>query len=156
MASDNPAQQTSFALAYLGDARYALWCRERVLQLNLGSGLTNQRVTQLVRCQTQARLLRHLLPLLTPAEQQVCRRGVNMKPLSPPRHASIRDYRQATGFECLVGYWHLSDRWKRLYPIIEGFDYEPPPVRADARVQHLLGNARSLRTHARTARCAIG
>ena len=61
MASDNPAQQTSFALAYLGDARYALWCRERVLQLNLGSGLTNQRVTQLVRCQTQARLLRHLL-----------------------------------------------------------------------------------------------
>jgi ribonuclease-3 family protein len=85
-----------------------------VLQLNLGSGLTNQRVTQLVRCQTQARLLRHLLPLLTPAEQQVCRRGVNMKPLSPPRHASIRDYRQATGFECLVGYWHLSDRWNRF------------------------------------------
>ncbi len=41
-----------------------------MLQLNLGSGLTNQRVTQLVRCQTQARLLRHLLPLLTPAEQQ--------------------------------------------------------------------------------------
>lgn len=114
MASDNPAQQTSFALAYLGDARYALWCRERVLQLNLGSGLTNQRVTQLVRCQTQARLLRHLLPLLTPAEQQVCRRGVNMKPLSPPRHASIRDYRQATGFECLVGYWHLNDRWNRF------------------------------------------
>ena len=113
MASNNPAQQPSFALAYLGDARYALWCRERVLQLNLGSGLTNQRVTQLVRCQTQARLLRHLLPLLTPAEQQVCRRGVNMKPLSPPRHASIRDYRQATGFECLVGYWHLSDRWDR-------------------------------------------
>jgi ribonuclease-3 family protein len=114
LASDNPAQQTSFALAYLGDARYALWCRERVLQLNLGSGLTNQRVTQLVRCQTQARLLRHLLPLLTSAEQQVCRRGVNMKPLSPPRHASIRDYRQATGFECLVGYWHLSARWNRF------------------------------------------
>jgi ribonuclease-3 family protein len=114
LASDNPAQQTSFALAYLGDARYALWCRERMLQLNLGSGLTNQRVTQLVRCQTQARLLRHLLPLLTPAEQQVCRRGVNMKPLSPPRHASIRDYLQATGFECLVGYWHLNDRWNRF------------------------------------------
>lgn len=45
--------------------------------------------------------------LLTLEERNIFRQGRNNKVFSSPKHASIGEYRAATGFECLVGYWYL-------------------------------------------------
>ncbi|MDP6656557.1 MAG: hypothetical protein QGH79_11030, partial [SAR324 cluster bacterium] len=43
-----------------------------------------------------------------------------------PKHAAIKDYRAATGFECLVGYWYLekqTDRFEELMNRSEILEY---------------------------------
>ena len=42
------------------------------------------------------------------------RQGRNNNVFSFPKHASIGEYRAATGFECLVGYWYLCKQVNRF------------------------------------------
>jgi ribonuclease-3 family protein len=51
---------------------------------------------------------------LNTEEEIIYRQGRNSKTISPPKHAAIKDYRAATGFECLVGYWYLEKQTKRF------------------------------------------
>ena len=52
--------------------------------------------------------------LLTLEERNIFRQGRNNKVFSSPKHASIGEYRAATGFECLVGYWYLCKQVNRF------------------------------------------
>ena len=101
-------EHSSFSLAYLGDAFFELWCRQKILQRVQNRRLVHQHVVQWVRCQTQAQLAKLIEPHLTVEEGNIFRLGRNGKTISPPKHATIREYRAATGFECLVGYWYLE------------------------------------------------
>ena len=67
-----------------------------------------------MRCQTQAHLAQLIQPYLTIDERNVFHKGRNKKVFSPPKHASIKEYRAATGFECLVGYWYLGKQVNRF------------------------------------------
>jgi len=49
-------EHSSFSLAYLGDAFFELWCRQKILQRVQNRRLVHQHVVQWVRCQTQAQL----------------------------------------------------------------------------------------------------
>jgi len=69
---------------------------------------------QWVRCQTQSQLAQLIHPLLNIEEENIYRQGRNSKTISAPKHAAIKDYRAATGFECLVGYWYLEKQTKRF------------------------------------------
>ena len=53
-------------------------------------------------------------PFLTLEERNIFRQGRNNKVFSSPKHASIGEYRAATGFECLVGYWYLCKQVNRF------------------------------------------
>ncbi len=78
----------------------------------------HQCVVEQVRAESQAALLEAIAPLLTDAELTVARRGRNSVTKAPKRlNHSI--YRQATGFEALIGYLYLTDT-ERLTEI---FDY---------------------------------
>ncbi len=48
--------------------------------------------------------------MLSEEELQVFQRGKNQKPQTRPKHATVEEYRMATGFECVIGYWHLEQR----------------------------------------------
>jgi len=74
----------------------------------------HQSVIQFVRCQTQARLVHLIMPHLTYEEKNISRQGRNNKVVSLPKHAFTREYRAATGFECLVGFWYLGKEIKRF------------------------------------------
>ncbi len=108
-----------FALSFLGDSVYETWCRAQVLQSTQNPAQASRRVVQLVRCQTQAQLVALWLPHLSPEELSVFRRGKNSRPTSPPRHATVREYRWATGLECVIGWLHLSDQTSRLLCLLE-------------------------------------
>ena len=107
-------EHSSFTLSYLGDAFFELWCRQNILQRVQNRKTVHLHVVQWVRCQTQAQLSKLLQPYLTTEEEMIFRQGRNSKTISPPKHAAIKEYRAATGFECLVGYWYLKKQTKRF------------------------------------------
>ena len=99
---------SSFYLSYMGDALFELWCRQKILQRYKTRKLVHNYVVKLVRCQTQAQIATIILPILTPEEKKIYSQGRNGKVISIPKHATVKEYRKANGFECLVGYFFLK------------------------------------------------
>ena len=50
---------------------------------------------------------------LTEEEHDVYRRGRNAKSFTTAKNATVADYRKATGFEALMGYLYLENRFDR-------------------------------------------
>ena len=55
---------------------------------------------------------------LTPEELSVYRRGRNAKSVTMAKHATMKDYRMATGFEALMGYLYLTGRLGRMAELL--------------------------------------
>lgn len=112
------------ALAYIGDAVYELIVRTMVI--NHGSIQVNKmhkKSASLVNAGTQAEMIRLILEELTEEETAVYKRGRNAKSVTTAKHATVVDYRTATGFEALCGYLYLTGRLKRLVTLIShGFE----------------------------------
>ena len=116
----NPGEYSPLTLAYIGDAVYELIIRTRVI--NQGSVQVNKmhkKSASLVKAETQAALIRVLEPQLTEEEHRIYKRGRNAKSASMAKHATMQDYRMATGFEALAGYLYLSERHARLFELVE-------------------------------------
>ena len=110
------------ALAYVGDAVFELYVRSKFLMPPKRMvDYHNQVVTQ-VRAESQAVHLSILLPHLTDEEQEILRRGRNASTIKP-RRLSRKIYQQATSFETLVGYLHLSNP-KRLLEVLEKLEFD--------------------------------
>lgn len=106
-------------LAYLGDSVYELMIRTRVT--NHGSMQVNKmhkKSASLVKAQTQAQILKLLEPELTSEEMTVYKRGRNAKSASMAKHATMIDYRMATGFEALIGYLFLTEQFSRMVELV--------------------------------------
>ena len=103
------------ALAYIGDAVYELYIRRHYLYPPQRIQAYHRRVVEQVRAEAQAKQLQLLAPHLTTEEADIVRRGRNSASNAPKR-LSPEIYRQATGFEALVGYLHLTqpDRLQAL------------------------------------------
>ena len=95
---------TTAALAYLGDARHALFVRRMLVERGLcKSGELNDASLKYVTAEAQAKMMRRIEPLLLDDELDVYRRASNSSHLNRPRRASGADYRAATGFEAVIG-----------------------------------------------------
>ena len=109
---------SSMALAYLGDARHSLYVRERLVMRGLSkSGDLNRESLRYVTAEAQAAMMRRIEPLLLEDERDVYRRAANSSHLNRPKHASLADYRAATGFEAVIGMLYVigdEDRLKEL------------------------------------------
>lgn len=102
-------------LAYIGDAVYELMIRTRIVnQGNMQVSKMHKKSAGLVKAETQARLIKILEPELTKEELAVYKRGRNAKSATMAKHASMIDYRMATGFEALTGYLFLTERFVRM------------------------------------------
>lgn len=51
-------------------------------------------------------------------EQAVFKRGRNAKSVTTARHATVIDYRMATGFEALIGYLYITERFDRIIELV--------------------------------------
>lgn len=104
------------ALAFVGDGVYSLLVRERLLsQANRPVGDLHRLAVQHVRAEAQSAALGRLLPVLTPEEEAVYKRGRNAHTAR-----SGADYHRATGVEALFGYLYLSgqiDRVQELFSL---------------------------------------
>ena len=110
------------ALAYLGDAIYEVYIRERLILMGISHALELQkRAVLYVSANGQASILNRLLEegKLTEEEIQVVKRGRNYKRSTHPKHTDILTYKLSTGFEALIGYLYLSKNDDRLKEILD-------------------------------------
>lgn len=92
------------ALAYLGDARHALFVRRMLVERGITkSGELNTRALAYVTAEAQANMMRKIEHLLLDDERDLYKRAANSGHLNKPKHASAADYRAATGFEAVIG-----------------------------------------------------
>ncbi len=107
------------ALAYIGDAVYEIYVREHVLgqdlrgmNKNFGAHVDalHKRAIRYVRADGQAKAVKAMLNegFLGDEEAALVRRARNHKTASKPKNADAMDYKYATAFEALIGFWHLS------------------------------------------------
>jgi Uncharacterized protein conserved in bacteria len=103
------------ALAYLGDAVFELKVRHTLLDRGITSpGALNREALRYVTAVAQSKAAEKVLPLLTPEENDVFRRGRNSGDLTPPRSATQGEYRRATALEALFGYLYINGNTARI------------------------------------------
>ncbi len=108
------------ALAYLGDARHALYVREMLVRRGLSkSGDLNRESLRFVTAEAQAQMYRKIEDMLLEDEREVFRRAANSPHLNRPKHASVKDYRHATGFEAVIGMLHYIGDEERLALLLD-------------------------------------
>ncbi len=106
-------------LAYLGDSVYELILRTVIVeQGNRPPKELHKAGSHLAKAKTQAMMMETIRPLLTEEEQTVYRRGRNANTATMAKHASMQEYRKATGLEALMAYLYLQGRIERLLELI--------------------------------------
>ena len=102
-------------LAYIGDGVYELVIR--TILVKKGNCPVNQ-LHSLVKAGTQSSMMEVIEPMLTEEEHSVYRRGRNAHSPTMAKHATMADYRRATGFEALMGYLYLKDDFSRIIELV--------------------------------------
>lgn len=103
------------ALAYIGDGIFDLVIRSVIVgKGNTKASQLHYQTSHIVKAQSQALMIEALEGDLTEEEADVYRRGRNAKSPTMAKNASMSDYRKATGFEALMGYLYLTDRFERV------------------------------------------
>lgn len=108
-------------LAYIGDGVYELVVRSMVVtEGNAPVNKLHKRSSELVKAETQAKMALHFTEneILDEEELRILKRGRNAQSYTKAKHATMSDYRWATGFEALMGYLYLSGRSSRMMELI--------------------------------------
>jgi ribonuclease-3 family protein len=107
-------------LAYIGDCVYDLVIKTYLLDKkgNMPVNKLNRMASNLVKAQTQSKLIGIIEEKLTEEELATYKRGRNAKSYTSAKNASIGDYRRATGFEALVGYLYLDRQYARMVELV--------------------------------------
>ena len=107
-------------LAYIGDGVYELIIRTILVKKgNCPVNRLHKKASSLVKAGAQSAIMEVIEEELTPEELSVYRRGRNAHSPTMAKHATMADYRRATGFEALMGYLYLTDRFDRLVSLIK-------------------------------------
>lgn len=124
-------QKNPITLAFVGDAVYSAYVREKLALEVDGKPSDLQRVAaQVVSAKGQSAFLDELAPLLTEDEQDVFRRGKNAKKPTHSKGATKLEYNRSTGFEAVLGYLYLTGndgRITELLSLLDKQDFTPKP-----------------------------
>ena len=113
--SKNLCEISTPALAYLGDCVLELCVRRYLVESGISSSKRlNQQALDFVRAPMQAAAVERILPLLCEDEMSYFHRGRNIGHTNTPKHATVSEYRSATGMEVLFGYLDLCGRQERI------------------------------------------
>jgi len=103
--------------AYLGDAVWELHVRVQTVEFTNNARELHKITTARVKAGFQAELLAALEPSLTEEEREIARRARNL-PVPVGRRNNQSEYRQATAFEALIGWWYKHDK-NRLEEVLK-------------------------------------
>ncbi len=119
MKRENTKGLNTEALAYMGDAVYEKFIREKLLAGGMARVNNLHRVaTGYVRAGAQAEAIRLMFEELSEEEQRLVKRARNHKFNSKAKNVDSITYKWATAFETLVGYLYLADKEERLTEVM--------------------------------------
>ncbi len=102
-------------LAFVGDAVYSLYVRERLaLSTDFSAGKLQKLTCEYVSAHGQNILLEAVLPKFTEDELAVFKRGRNAKKPTHSKSASLAEDNNSTGLEAVFGYLYLTGQYDRL------------------------------------------
>lgn len=106
-------------LAYIGDGVFEIIIRTILVKKgNCPVNQLHKRASSLVKAGSQSKMMETLEPLLTEEELAVYKRGRNAHSPTMAKHATMADYRRATGFEALMGYLYLKEDYVRIVELV--------------------------------------
>ena len=106
-------------LAYIGDGVYELIIRTILVKKgNCPVNRLHKNASSLVKAGAQSAIMEVIEEELTPEELSVYRRGRNAHSPTMAKHATMADYRRATGFEALMGYLYLKEDYTRMLTLV--------------------------------------
>lgn len=109
-------------LAYIGDAIYEVYIRDNLIRKGIVKVEELQKhAIRYVSAKGQKEILTKLMDkrVLTEEEIDIVKRGRNNKRTNHPKNTDIITYKQATGFEALIGYLYLEKKYDRLKEIFK-------------------------------------
>lgn len=106
-------------LAYIGDGVYELIIRTILVKKgNCPVNRLHKKASSLVKAGAQSAIMEVIEEELTPEELSIYRRGRNAHSPTMAKHATMADYRRATGFEALMGYLYLKEDYTRMLTLV--------------------------------------
>ena len=106
-------------LAYIGDGVYELIIRTILVKKgNCPVNRLHKKASSLVKAGAQSAIMEVIEEKLTPEELSVYRSGRNAHSPTMAKHATMADYRRATGFEALMGYLYLKEDYTRMLTLV--------------------------------------
>ena len=113
-------QLNPLSLAFLGDAVFTLFVRERLVAgHDSKSGELHLIASRFVCASAQAKMLEAISESFTDAERDIARRSRNCHNTSKAKNADIADYKKATALEGVFGYLKLTGQTERLNALME-------------------------------------
>ncbi len=111
----------SLALAYMGDAVYEQFVRERVIRNGrfVRADVLHRAGVLYVNAEAQAEVIKTMLEELDEEEKVVVRRARNHRSATKPKNVDPVSYKWATALEALFGYLYLIGRERRLTELME-------------------------------------
>ncbi|MCI5708091.1 Mini-ribonuclease 3 [Veillonella caviae] len=105
-------------LAYIGDAVYSMYIRQRIADMNISKvQVLHTLVTEFVCAKAQSKVLQQLEMSFTDDEQHIARRGRNSN-VNVPKSSSVKEYRNSTAFEAVLGFLYETGQQDRLYELM--------------------------------------
>lgn len=106
-------------LAYIGDGVYELIIRTILVKKgNCPVNRLHKKTSSLVKAAAQSAIIEKIEEELTQEEHDIYRRGRNAHSPTMAKHATMADYRRATGFEALMGYLYLKEDYERMITLV--------------------------------------
>lgn len=106
--------------AYIGDAVYELYIREKLVKKSkVKPHKLHLESIKYVKASAQANFLKEIEESLTDDEKDIVRRARNTKNHHLPKNANVNDYMYSTAFEGLIGYLYLIGNVERLKEILD-------------------------------------
>lgn len=107
-------------LALIGDGVYEVYIRNYILlnNMDLSAHKMHMKAIGFVKAKAQSDIMFKIESELKEDEMYIYKRGRNAKSATVPKNADVRDYRNATGFEALIGYLYLTGSKERLENIL--------------------------------------
>lgn len=106
-------------LAYIGDGVYELIIRTILVKKgNCPVNKLHKKASSLVKAAAQSAIIEKIEEELTQEEHDIYRRGRNAHSPTMAKHATMADYRRATGFEALMGYLYLKEDYERMITLV--------------------------------------
>jgi len=115
---EEPGQLNPIILAYIGDVVFSLYIRMRLLPTSGQVRILHDLGAKMVSAKLQAVAMDALEESLSEEEAAIAKRGRNTKS-TVPKSATVRQYRQGTALETLVGWLFLTDQEERLQEFLQ-------------------------------------